>query len=588
MSFTSFDIYSPKGLRQMHSAYKMFEKMALAMGASIGKDDLPRSAIFLQNFLTSVFPIEEELWALKEVALERKTLAEFKTKFVQKRVSHKYGGTDINESYRNHELDQMAILEFAEYVFNLSEEGSKTEEAMKHIAYKVYCDPDHDVYILPKKLDYKNLISDSYKKKSSHSEANYCIYCHNQDKDFCRKGMGDKVNPLGNKLDGCPLDQKVSEMNYLYSKGHIVAALAVAMIDNPLVAVTGHRICNDCMKSCIFQKQEPVDIPCIETDMVQDVLALPFGAEIYYLLSRWNPLCNLMVKENQPGSSLVVGLGPAGFALSYYLLREGREVTAIDSMEIKPLDKKFFEPIEDWKNLTGKYEPQGFGGVCEYGITDRWDKNNLLLIRMILERFNNFEMSGNSVFGKDIPFENDYNNIAICIGAGEPIKPEIANVDSNNIYSAFDYLMEANMGKMPSLESPILVLGAGLTAMDCAMEAAKTSNTVSIIYRKSMNESPSYRENHDELQVVLDMGVKFVENTDLKSIEVDESNNIISINGDIPAKSLIYAFSTYDNILKGLQKYSHKTHFLGDVNPKYSGTVVKAIASAKDIYKDFL
>ena len=32
-------------------------------------------------------------------------------------------------------------------------------------------------------------------------------------------------------------------------------ALAVAMIDNPFVASTGHRICNDCMKSCIYQKQ---------------------------------------------------------------------------------------------------------------------------------------------------------------------------------------------------------------------------------------------------------------------------------------------------------------------------------------------
>ena len=48
-----------------------------------------------------------------------------------------------------------------------------------------------------------------------------------------------------------------------------------------MVAATGHRICNDCMKSCIYQKQEPVDIPQVETRTLKDVLALPWGFEIY-------------------------------------------------------------------------------------------------------------------------------------------------------------------------------------------------------------------------------------------------------------------------------------------------------------------
>ena len=52
-------------------------------------------------------------------------------------------------------------------------------------------------------------------------------------------------------------------------------------VDNPMCAGTGHRICNDCMKSCIYQKQEPVDIPQVETRMLKDVLALPWGFEIY-------------------------------------------------------------------------------------------------------------------------------------------------------------------------------------------------------------------------------------------------------------------------------------------------------------------
>src|SRR5574341_144119 len=37
-----------------------------------------------------------------------------------------------------------------------------------------------------------------------------------------------------------------------------------------MVAATGHRICNDCMKSCIYQKQEPVNIPQAETRTLKD------------------------------------------------------------------------------------------------------------------------------------------------------------------------------------------------------------------------------------------------------------------------------------------------------------------------------
>jgi hypothetical protein len=68
-------------------------------------------------------------------------------------------------------------------------------------------------------------------------------------------------SPFGVTLAGCPLEEKISEMNLLKSEGFSIGALAMIAVDNPMVAATGHRICNDCMKACIYQKQEPVDIP---------------------------------------------------------------------------------------------------------------------------------------------------------------------------------------------------------------------------------------------------------------------------------------------------------------------------------------
>ncbi|MFO1218063.1 MAG: hypothetical protein U1E89_06700 [Burkholderiaceae bacterium] len=76
----------------------------------------------------------------------------------------------------------------------------------------------------------------------------------------------------------------------LKTQGHAIGALAMIMAYNPMLAATGHRICNDCMKACIYQKQAPVDIPQAETRALKDVLELPWGFEIYSLLTRWNPL----------------------------------------------------------------------------------------------------------------------------------------------------------------------------------------------------------------------------------------------------------------------------------------------------------
>ena len=88
-------------------------------------------------------------------------------------------------------------------------------------------------------------------------EVDYCIYCHDRDKDSYSKGLRAKdgslkPNALGIPLAGCPLDEKISEAHFLKQSGDSLASLAVIMVDNPMLPGTGHRICNDCMKACIY------------------------------------------------------------------------------------------------------------------------------------------------------------------------------------------------------------------------------------------------------------------------------------------------------------------------------------------------
>ncbi len=327
-------------------------------------------------------------------------------------------------------------------------------------------------------------------------EVDYCVLCQTRGKDSCSKGLRDKQgaikrNALGVELNGCPLDEKIGEMHALRKVGDVVAALATAAIDNPMLAGTGHRICNDCMKGCIFQQQEPVNIPKIETRVLSDVLALPWGVEIYQLLTRWNPL-NRHRPYPLPFNGkkvLVVGLGPAGYTLCHYLLNEGFAVVAIDGLKLEPLPAAWTgpdcAPIREFSTLQEPLETRinyGFGGVSEYGITVRWDKNFLLLTYLTLARRGHFQAFGGIRFGGTLTLDDawslGFDHVAIAAGAGRPQRVPMKHELLRGVRAASDFLMGLQLTGAYKREAlanvqvrlPALVVGGGLTAVDTATE----------------------------------------------------------------------------------------------------------------------
>jgi len=385
-----------------------------------------------------------------------------------------------------------------------------TAQANQHDGYKTFT-------IKPEHLRYRHgfaLTDHGADLRGALDQANYCILCHAQGKDSCAKGLKEKVAkdavPLVGKAAykksvfnvvqaGCPLTEKISEFHTLKAAGRSVAALAIITVDNPMVAATGHRICNDCMKACIFQKQEPVNIPQIETRTIKDVLALPYGFEIYSLLTRWNPL-NLRRPYPRAKSGyrvLITGLGPAGYTLAHHLLNDGHLVVGIDGLKIEPLPEKLcgvrsdgsrtaFDPVADIEDLSeplGDRILAGFGGVAEYGITVRWNKNFLKVIRLLLERRAQFSMFGGVRFGGtltvDDAFRLGFDHIALAMGAGRPTVLDIPNGLARGVRTASDFLMalqltgaakEHSLANM-QLRLPAVVIGGGLTGIDTATES---------------------------------------------------------------------------------------------------------------------
>ena len=528
-----------------------------ALARKAESDLLIAVAPHLEDFVAALFGVETEVLALSARHSALAPLYSVRRLFVQRRAMHKIkpeaaAGLDGNA------LEAALVAEFGESFSELAfarhvtdwlrdeaRHAGQLDAAVQYAAWASHTPAGRKqhrrgvLFRSPSKLDFMRLVPvhtessagyDVHTLEAPHlrrregfnltdsgtdlagalGEANYCIWCHEQGKDSCSTGLREKAQKdgtlaafkksgFGVTLAGCPLEEKISEFHKVKTEGYALGALAIICIDNPMAAATGHRICNDCMKSCIYQKQEPVDIPQAETRTLKDVLELPWGFEIYSLMTRWNPL-NLRRPLPLPSSGykvLVAGMGPAGFSLAHHLMNDGHAVVGIDGLKIEPLPAQFsgidasgkrvpFEPVRDVRDLYERLSERvmaGFGGVAEYGITVRWDKNFLKLIRLLIERRDDFALIGGVRFGGTLNVEDafaaGFDHIALAMGAGKPTVLDIPNGLARGVRAASDFLMALQLtgaAKSDSIANmqlrlPVVVIGGGLTAIDTATES---------------------------------------------------------------------------------------------------------------------
>ncbi|EKD69773.1 MAG: hypothetical protein ACD_46C00731G0003 [uncultured bacterium] len=751
---------------------------------------LIQCATILEAFLAEFFNIENALEMSQLQTISHNPIAQFKKYFVLKRAkkevnkAHSFPAFDELNTWLNHELNHAALKsddkELAvallgnQYLSQTDHYADQIEKLVQWCAKALIenqsITKNWTSFHLPERIDHANLVQplanmnalisapesawrmrDGFKltdtrmnAREVQDEVNYCIYCHDHDGDFCSKGFpvkkgdplqGFKKNPLELTLTGCPLEEKISEMNFLKKDGHTLAALAMVMVDNPMCPATGHRICNDCMKACIYQKMDPVNIPQIETRVLTDVLDLPWGVEIYDLLTRWNPLrkTQYVMKPYNGLKILIAGMGPAGFTLAHHLLLEGFAVVGFDGLKIEPLPKKLIEqPIYHFNDLKEALDERimaGFGGVAEYGITVRWDKNFLKLIYLTLMRRKHFQVFGGIRFGGTITVEDawemGFDHFVVAVGAGLPKALHIPGSLAPGMRQANDFLMALQLGNAAKASSltnlqirlPAVVIGGGLTGVDTATEAqayyisqvekilfryeilkneygeekilqkldiasretlqeflqhglavreererATKENRspnfikliqlwggVTIAYRRSMQESPAYINNHEELKKAFEEGIYYLEGLEPAAAELDlhgqvsalichqrkhnENNEWVTTSQEVrlPARSILVATGTQPNtayefehrgtfhrlnlqyqhyedidgelvIAHGVEhnkdsqfgpftsyhKNDHRVSLIGDTHPVFHGNVVKAIASGMRTYPKIL
>lgn len=741
-------------------------------------------ARILETFLAELFNIEEALAMSKARTISYNPISAFKKYFVLRRAKkdlnkadnfpsfaelNDWINTELAKSPLQTEDKEMGIALLGTTYLEHPDKHEVEIEKLVQWCVRAMTSPEGKIIIhqwtsfkIPQRIDHNNLvptISHACGRKSLdevdlrlrdgfeltdprmsarevQDEINYCIYCHDHEGDFCSRGFpvkkgdptqGFKKNPLNVTLTGCPLEEKISEMHFLKKDGATLASLAMVMVDNPMCPATGHRICNECMKACIYQKQDPVNIPQIETRVLTDVLDLPWGVEIYDLLTRWNPLRakQWVMKPYNGLKVMIAGMGPAGFTLAHHLLLEGFAVVGFDGLKIEPLPESLIKnPIYKFDDLRESLDERlmaGFGGVAEYGITVRWDKNFLKLIYLSLLRRPTFQVFGGVRFGGTITIDDawqmGFDHFVLAVGAGLPKALSIPGSLAPGMRQANDFLMALQLGSAAKASSltnlqvrmPAVVIGGGLTGVDTATELqayyiaqiekildryeilcmqmpiqeieerldpasreilkeyiahakavrnerarAKELNEqpnfikliqswggVTIVYRKTMQESPAYINNHEELKKALEEGIYYLENLEPKAVDLDlhgHCEKLICVKREnsteeytLNARSILVATGTqpntayefehrgtfnrlnlqyqhYEDIEGELQvahgvehckdpdfgpftsynKHDKRISLIGDTHPVFHGSVVRAIASGLQTYPKIL
>lgn len=271
----------------------------------------------------------------------------------------------------------------------------------------------------------------------------------------------------------CPIRQDIPEYIRLAGDGQYDRALELIYLKNPLPNITGYICDHQCMYNCTRLDYEG-------TVGIREVkrITAEQGKITYDTKSR--------VTARQLNKKVaVIGAGPAGLSVAYFLAKAGFKVTVFEKQDSP-------------------------GGVITYVLP------NFRIPASAIEK----DISVIKAMGVDFKFGvseefsvgdlNDKGYKYIFIGIGAEVSRELQlSGDNNNIYETLDFLKSFNKDLSAlNLGRSVAVIGGGNTAVDSARSALRIDGVekVFIIYRRTEDEMPADKEEYD---LALEEGVIF-------------------------------------------------------------------------------
>ncbi|MBI4232132.1 FAD-dependent oxidoreductase [Candidatus Peregrinibacteria bacterium] len=180
----------------------------------------------------------------------------------------------------------------------------------------------------------------------------------------------------------------------------------------------------------------------------------------------------------------VVGSGPAGLSCAFYLAQEGFHVIVFESLDVIggllrtgiPPYRLPREVLDSELKIFGKL-PVTFEFKKQLGVNISLDE---------LKRF-------------DASF--------ISIGRYASRRLGLDNESAPQVYEGVNLLRSIHCGSVPSLGKTVIIIGGGNTALDCARSVLRLGCQPIIVYRRTENEMPAFKE---EIEEAKEEGIKII------------------------------------------------------------------------------
>ena len=190
--------------------------------------------------------------------------------------------------------------------------------------------------------------------------------------------------------------------------------------------------------------------------------------------------------EDRPEKIAVIGSGPAGLTVAYYLRLKGYQVTIFETLPV--LGGMLRVGIPDYR-LPPEVLDREIKNILRLGIETRTGKR----------------------LGKDFTLDDlkkeGFSAVFLGIGAHGSLKMNIpSEQEFEGVLDAVEFLRQVNSGERRKPGEQVVVVGGGNVAIDAARTALRLGcERVTVVYRRSREEMPAYPE---EIEGALAEGVK--------------------------------------------------------------------------------
>ena len=294
-------------------------------------------------------------------------------------------------------------------------------------------------------------------------------------------------------MQGCPTEMFIPHYLNAIERKDYERAVNIFFINNPLPEICGTVCTHRCENACVLG---------IMGKPIQIRYEKGFAAS---QVDDYRKVLKPSIPQKVGKKVAVIGGGPGGLTVAYYLSLKGFDVTIFEALDV-------------------------LGGMMKVGIPRYRLPQNVLdkEINHILSY--GVEVRYNTRVGKDVQFDDlleQYDAVYIGVGYHKGLTMGIPGEDAEGVIQAIDFLRNTSLGRPPKIGKRVVVVGGGDTAMDATRTALRLgAEEVILSYRRRIVDMPASDEEKHEAMAE---GVKFMPQTLPVEIVKDERGHVKAV-----------------------------------------------------------